>query len=67
MTRQVVQAAGLRSAHHGRAAGLRSLLVGWAVVLGYCLAVAAGPHILAASGGNTAVYSQMVLIASASD
>jgi hypothetical protein len=54
-------------AHQVRAAGLRSLLVGWAVVLGYCLAVAAGPHILTASGGKPAASFQVVLIASASD
>jgi hypothetical protein len=48
-----------------RASGLKPLLLGWVLVLGYCLAVAVGPQLIVASEGRPA--GTAILVASAAD
>jgi hypothetical protein len=48
-----------------RAGGFMSLLLGWVLVLGYCLAVAIGPQLIVASYGHS--VAKIVLVAAAAD
>jgi hypothetical protein len=47
--------------------GLKSLLLGWAAVLGYCIVVAVGPPLIFANGAHAVTQSGgTALVASAS-